>query len=480
MTKTWYSSNTNVAAINSSTGEIDIKASGTTNIQVKYSGNSKYNESALSNAVTISVVKRNQNISLSGKTVTYGNNNNTTSLTVSNAYGTLTWGITTENGLATDVATINQTTGVITIKKIGTVKVTVYAAGNDIYKPSAQASANLIINAASTSQSWSLNAASVTYGSTIDMNTCINGTTKGTKTWSVTNRTGSATINASTGVLTPSKAGTVTVKLVASGGNEGNYTYSSLEKTCTVTINNKQAQTLVIKNGNTTVTSGEIRLLKGSTLTLTCSGNITTPSWAASSPCATLSNEQSTNSTLLPNQITVRGVSAGTCTVTINCEENTSYNAATAYVNIVVYEKTNQTVTIKKKSDSKDASGSKITVGNKLILVSSGSTSVKQWSITEGTSYASITYSSNEATITANARGRVKVKVIYNLNDNYNEGSKEIYLYVYDNQNPSVTISNNSTVYTSDSDSTKTKELTITVNNSKTTASYTVKNGNIA
>lgn len=480
MTKTWYSSNTNVAAINSSTGEIDIKASGTTNIQVKYSSNSKYNESALSNTVTISVVKRNQNISLSGKTVTYGDNNNTTSLTVSNAYGQLTWGITTENGVATDVATINQTTGVITIKKIGTVKVTVYAAGNDIYKPSAQASANLTINAASKPQSWSLNTASVTCDSTIDMDTAISGTVYGTKSWSVTNGTGSATINASTGILTPSKAGTVTVKLVASGGDEGNYTYSRLEKTCTVTINNKQTQTLVIKSGNTTVTGTEIRLLKGSTITLTCNGNVTTPSWVADSTCAILSHEQLTGSTLPPNQIAIRGSSIGTCKVIVTCDENASYSTGTAYVNIVVYEKQNQSVSIKKKTDNADASNSKITVNNSLTLVSTGNTTVKSWSITEGTSYASITSTSNEATVTGKARGRVKVKVIYNSNDDYNEGSKEITLYVYANQDPNVSISNNSVVYTSDSDDTKTKQLTISVTNYNTTPSYKVKSGNIS
>ena len=499
----------------------------------------------------------------STKSITYSNNGTfdlDTLITSGTPVGTKTWIITSGDSYA------SVSGNTLTIKGVGSVGVKLTASGSSSYY-SKDASCTITIYPATAAQSWTLSNKAITFGdNALDMDNAVTGNTIGNKTWSVTNGTGSATIDKSSGVLTPTKGGTVIVKLVTAGGESGNYNYESREQTCTVTINrknqdigingdstvtvggeivltvqnrgdrnitwessdttkaivtkssdttatvkalaagsnigikatasqsdttnssvltknitinNKQTQTLVIKNGSTIVTSTNIRLLKGSTLTLTCSGNITTPSWVADNTCAILSNEQSTDSTFPPNQIIVRGSSVGTCKVTVNCEANASYNAGTAYVNIVVYEKANQTVSIKKKSDNADASGSKITVGNELKLVSSGSTSVKSWSITEGTSYASITSTSNEATVTANARGRVKVKVIYNSNDNYNEGSKEIYLYVYANQNPSVTISNSNVVYTSDSDSTKTKELTITVKDSKTTASYKVKSGNI-
>jgi hypothetical protein len=69
----------------------------------------------------------------------------------------------------------------------------------------------------------------VTYGSTVTATVSVSPTnwTGGTVTWGITNGTGTATINSS-GVVTPTKVGTVTVTAtVGASGNYAGYTATS-------------------------------------------------------------------------------------------------------------------------------------------------------------------------------------------------------------------------------------------------------------
>ena len=169
----------------------------------------------------------------STKSITYSNNGTfdlNTLITSGTPVGTKTWTITSGGSYA------SVSSNTLTINSVGTVVVKLTASGSSSYY-SKDASCTITINHASASQSWTLSAKSVTNGVQIDMDDAISGTVRGNKTWSVTNGTGTATINQSGGVLTPSNAGTVTVKLVASGGTSGNYSYSERTQTCTVTIN---------------------------------------------------------------------------------------------------------------------------------------------------------------------------------------------------------------------------------------------------
>lgn len=135
--------------------------------------------------------------------------------------GTLSW-----KSSDTSIATVNSSTGVVTPVKPGTVTITLTAAGNNDYY-SGTATKEITITKAENPVKITSTDTSVVYGSTITMA----GSGQGTLSWSSSD-TSIATVNSSTGVVTPVKAGTVTITLSAAGNS--NYESGTATKEITV------------------------------------------------------------------------------------------------------------------------------------------------------------------------------------------------------------------------------------------------------
>ena len=130
----------------------------------------------------------------------------------------VTWSVT--NGTGT--ATINPTTGVLTGGNVGTVTVTALAADGSGVSDDVVITVmpNIVLVTGITVQGQG-NASTIVSGNTLTMEATVlpaNATNSGV-TWSVTNGTGAATIDANTGVLTAGNAGTVTVTALAADGS---------------------------------------------------------------------------------------------------------------------------------------------------------------------------------------------------------------------------------------------------------------------
>lgn len=201
--------------------------------------------------------------------------------------GTLTWSIDTGG---TGSATLSPTTGgttTLTPTKAGTVVVKLSAAGNDNY------------NANSTTKTITIDKAAITptiaYGGTITYGTdsgtpTIGGNPgKGTPSYSVTAGADVATVNSSTGVITPKKAGSVTVQVTIPATTN----YLGNTATVTVTIEKKElniswsaTKTFTYSKGvQQAITASYSGLVNGDTGTPTVNYSVKgADSWSANKP----------------------------------------------------------------------------------------------------------------------------------------------------------------------------------------------------
>ena len=129
LTITYSSSNTNVANIDSS-GNVTILSEGTTTITASFAGNQYYNSA--SDSYTLTVSKVNPNIAWSTNSTSVLLNNTFNAPTLSNP-NNLTITYTSSD---TSVATINSSTGEVTILDEGTTTISASFVGNNIYNAS--------------------------------------------------------------------------------------------------------------------------------------------------------------------------------------------------------------------------------------------------------------------------------------------------------------------------------------------------------
>lgn len=155
---------------------------------------------------------------------------------------TITWSVVSANGTATNMATISSD-GLLTAIKDGSVKV--IATANDGSGVTASQMINIsgqILKVNSITVTGQNSVTAVTYkGATLQMlaNVLPANANDKTYTWSLTNGTGKATLDTTTGVLKALSDGTVIVKATAKDG-------SGITGTQTITIS---GQSLVLGNG---------------------------------------------------------------------------------------------------------------------------------------------------------------------------------------------------------------------------------------
>ena len=185
-------------------------------------------------------------------TVTYGSNSAAPTVDGNIGNGAKTFSVAAGTGSAT----INSSTGVLTPTRAGTVTVTVSIAATTNYNA---ASKSVTVTIKKANISPTLSYSTVTYGSNSAAPTVGGNSGNGAKTFSVAAGTGSATINSGTGVLTPTRAGTVTVTVsIAATTN-----YNAGSKSITVTIKKANQSTPTVSGNNTVSYKGTVSLTAG-------------------------------------------------------------------------------------------------------------------------------------------------------------------------------------------------------------------------
>ena len=115
---TYSSSDTNVASVNSSTGEVTVKGAGTATITATAAATSTYGAASATYTVTINKANRTITFANASVTKTYGDVN-FTNVATKTGDGTVAYSSSNAN-----VASVNSSTGEVTIKSAGVVNIT--------------------------------------------------------------------------------------------------------------------------------------------------------------------------------------------------------------------------------------------------------------------------------------------------------------------------------------------------------------------
>ena len=234
-------SDNGVASIDSTTGILTILKAGDVTVKATRAADDKYNEVTAEYTLTINKADQtnfafeNQN----PEAITYDPKNNTFSNKASSDQGedNVTYEITSDNG----VASIDSTTGILTILKAGDVTVKATRAADDKYNE-VTAEYTLTINKADQTNFAfeNQNPEAITYDpkNNTFSNKASSDQGADNVTYTITSGNGVASIDSSTGTLTILKAGTVTVK--ATRAADDKYKEATAEYTLTI---NKADQT---------------------------------------------------------------------------------------------------------------------------------------------------------------------------------------------------------------------------------------------
>ena len=126
---TYSSSDTNIATIDPSTGEITLKANGETDITATFAGDATYSAQEVSYTLTVAGLKESPDISFSEVEINMAYDDTYEGQELTNP-NSLT--VTYESS-DTDVADVDENTGVLALYKAGTVTITASFAGNETY-----------------------------------------------------------------------------------------------------------------------------------------------------------------------------------------------------------------------------------------------------------------------------------------------------------------------------------------------------------
>ena len=212
----YTSSNTGIATVDSA-GKVTAKGAGTAKITIYAEETNNY-EAAAPKEITVTVSKAAQSITASNLSLTFPNSGK---ITASGNKGSLSY-----KSSNTGIATVDST-GKVTAKGAGKATITITAAATNNYNT---ATKQITVTVAKAAQSITAKAAasSVAVGKTTTVS--ITGA-KGTKSYKSSDTTVAA-VNASTGLVTAKKVGTV--KITATSAATSNYNAAS--KTVTIKV----------------------------------------------------------------------------------------------------------------------------------------------------------------------------------------------------------------------------------------------------
>ena len=212
----YTSSNTDIATVDS-TGKVTAKGIGTATITISAGETDNY-EAAAPKAITVTVSKAAQTITASNLSLTFPNSGK---ITASGNQGNLSY-----KSSNTAIATVDST-GKVTAKGAGKAAITITAAATSNYNA---ATKQITVTVARAAQSITAKAAasSIAVGKTTTVS--ITGA-KGTKSFKSSDTTVAA-VNASTGLVTAKKVGTVKITATSAATAQ----YNAASKTVTIKV----------------------------------------------------------------------------------------------------------------------------------------------------------------------------------------------------------------------------------------------------
>jgi hypothetical protein len=305
------------------TGLITAISSGTVNLIASAAGDSSYFASSTTQLITI------------------GQNSQTLTITSANAMhvdGTLTATVVTtatggRGGMITfsiaevsGSAIVNPNTGLITAISAGTLSLTVSAAGDSDYYA---ASATQLITIGKSTPTLTITSANVmpVFGSlTATVSTTATYDRGGAIEFAIIGGSGSATVDATTGLITTLQMGTVI--LIATSLGDADYNMSSTSQLITIS---KNSPTLTITSSNEMVVDDFL--------------TVTVNTTATNGGTLTYHLTNGTGLAFVNPAGVITAIEAGTITITVNSAANSQYNAATVS-QLITINKATPTLTI--------------------------------------------------------------------------------------------------------------------------------------
>lgn len=240
----YSSSNTAVATVNETTGEVEILAEGTTVITATAPQTTVYKEESASYTLTVGAkAARNLAFNPTALEVAY----DATSVTFPVLEGE-TEGVTYSSS-DTGVATVDHASGVVSIVGVGETTITASADANETHL-AGTAEYTLTVTKAERTVSFAESSQTVTYGDKVTLPALTGETDDDEVTYSIAD--GDAANITAEGVVTLVKAGTVTVQATVAE----TATHKSCSATYTLTVNKAQ-RTLQFSEATATATVGK-------------------------------------------------------------------------------------------------------------------------------------------------------------------------------------------------------------------------------
>ena len=319
---TWSSSKTNVATVNAS-GAITIVGAGETVISAAFAGNDEYQAKTISFALTVN--KATPSVTFASKTENVKMGDSFKGQTATTTPSGLTLKYTSS---ATSVATVNESTGVVTLVAVGSATIKATFAGNDNYN-AAEDSYTLTVSKADAVEvelSFSSDKVTATYGDGTVTAPNLNNPSQLPLTWSSSN-VNVATIG-NNNIIQIVGAG----QTVISAAFAGDDTYQAKTVSFTLTVN-KATVTVEFDTESETATLGEPFTSPKATITPRDLQLV-----YSSSDKYIAKVEGNTG------EVTLRGV--GTVKITATYKGSDNYESAFASYELTVLEGTPQTPTL--------------------------------------------------------------------------------------------------------------------------------------
>ena len=403
-------SDNGVASIDSTTGILTILKAGDVTVKATRAADDKYNEVTAEYTLTINKADQtnfafeNQN----PEAITYDPKNNTFSNKASSDQGedNVTYEITSDNG----VASIDSTTGILTILKAGDVTVKATRAADDKYNE-VTAEYTLTINKADqTNFAFEKpNPEAITYDpkNNTFSNKASSDQGADNVTYTITSGKDVASIDDSNGTLTINKAGTVTVKATRAADDK----YNEVTAEYTLTINKADQTNFAFEKPNP-----EARTYKPG-LTFE---NKASSDQGADNVTYTITSDNGVASIDIYGTLTI--LKAGDVTVKATRAADDKYNEVTAEYTLTIY-KADQTGFVFEKTQHEITYEPDLTFDN--AATGGQSTGNVTYTITSGNDVATI--DSKTGTLKINKAGTVTVKAVRAGDDCYNDSSEISY-----------------------------------------------------
>ena len=308
----YQSNNTDVAVVDSTSGEVTIIGAGNATITATAAATSNYNSASATYSLTVSRSAITISFDNTAITKTYGDSKFT------NVATTISDGAITYSSNNTAVATINSTTGEVTIAGAGNATITASVSATANYE-AASTTYSLTINKATPTVSFTNTAVSKVYGDAKFTNTAT-ATSDGTISYQ-SNNTNVATVDGSTGEITIVGVGSAAITAVVAATNN----YNSASTTFTLSVG-KATPIISLTNAEVTKTYGDAKFTNAATAT--SDGTISYQS--NNTNVATVDDAS--------GEVTIIG--AGNATITASVSATANYVAASTTYSLTVNKKT--------------------------------------------------------------------------------------------------------------------------------------------